>query len=75
MIILFILLDPFIPDEEPELEPEVLIKSEPSITEPTTVVTVHGKKRKRKVIEKTVAGDDGFFCESSLSFVLFSSQN
>lgn len=47
-------------EEEPEPEPE---PEQPVEPEPATCV-VQGKKRKRKVVSKSVMGDDGFFCKS-----------
>lgn len=45
-------------EEEPEPEPE------PEQTAGPAVCVVQGKKRKRKVVSKSVLGEDGFFCKS-----------
>lgn len=53
-------------EEEPEPEPESEQTAGPA------VCVVQGKKRKRKVVSKSVLGEDGFFCKSYFYLAQFS---
>lgn len=54
-------------EEEPEPKPKAEPPAEP---EPATCI-VQGKKRKRKVLNKSVLGEDGYLCKYLFFKLLF----